>query len=127
MISVLRGRGNGRAGSECGAERGAICSLPFRMGFRARLRPRRLFDAAGGLYGLAAFVLSSFVLLPLPASVTGAGTTISHMARMVGWGFFGGEHLTFGPARGVLFALAAPRAPEPAVDLVNGDRQRAHA
>jgi hypothetical protein len=107
MISVSRGRGNGRVGSECGAERGAICSLPFRMGFRARLQPRRLF-AAGELYGLAAFVLSSFVLLPLPASVTGTGTTISHMARIVGWGSFGGEHLIFGLARHLVRTRRVP-------------------
>ncbi len=63
---------------------------------RARLVP------AGALYGLAVFVVSVFVGLPVAAKVTGTGTTISEMASMVGWVTFAVEHVMFGLVLGAV-------------------------
>ncbi len=51
---------------------------------------------AGAAYGLAVFVVSAFVGLPVSARITNAGTTISDMASMVGWATFAVEHIVFG-------------------------------
>ena len=73
----------------------------------ARLIPRRALIPVGALYGLIIFAVSSFVALPLAASVTGAGDSISHMARIVGWGTFALEHVMFGLALGIFFYVTS--------------------
>jgi hypothetical protein len=66
-----------------------------------RLRRSQVIPA-GMVYGLAVFVVSSFVGLPVAARLTAAGPVISNMAKMVGWSTFAVEHLMFGAVLGVL-------------------------
>jgi hypothetical protein len=67
---------------------------------------RRLHSSAlvpfGILFGLATFLVSSFVGLRIAATITGAGTAISDMAKMVGWSTFALEHLMFGLVLGAV-------------------------
>jgi len=57
---------------------------------------------------VAVFVVSAFVGVPVAASITGAGDTISDMARMVGYATLGVEHMMFGLVLGALAFRAAP-------------------
>ena len=82
---------------------GAMFGIGF--AFLARRLPRATLVPAGAFYGLAVFVVSAFVGLPVAAKVTGSGTTISDMTSMVGWVTFAAEHMMFGLALG---ALALP-------------------
>lgn len=69
--------------------------------------PHGLLIPAATMFGLVVFAFSSFVALPLAASITGAGMPISQMARIVGYGTFALEHLIYGMTLGVLaFATA---------------------
>jgi hypothetical protein len=60
--------------------------------------------AAGVLWGAMAFLVSSFVALPVAAKLFGSGDQITHMAAKVGYGTFLTEHLLFGLALGLLLA-----------------------
>ena len=60
--------------------------------------------AAGFLWGAMAFLVSSFVALPVAAKLFGSGDQITHMAATVGYGTFLTEHLVFGLALGLLLA-----------------------
>ena len=75
---------------------------------------------AGAMYGLAVFVVSAFVGLPLAAKATGSGTTIADMASMVGWATFAIEHMMFGLVLGAL-ALRTASA-DHSTDAVVGAR-----
>jgi len=63
---------------------------------------RSLVIPAGMVYGLAVFVVSSFIGLPIAARLTGSGPVIANMAKMVGWPTFAVEHLMFGTVLGLL-------------------------
>ena len=82
----------------------------FGIGFAllARRLSRTLLVPAGALYGLAVFVVSAFVSLPVAAKITGSGATISDMASMVGWATFAAEHVMFGLVLGALALRTAP-------------------
>lgn len=67
----------------------------------------------GMVYGVMAFVLSSFIGLPLAATIFGSGDQITHMARMVGWTTFLLEHLMFGIALGAVTVGVRVRALAP--------------
>ena len=73
---------------------GAMFGIGF--AFLARRARRDVLVPAGAIYGLAVFVVSAFVGLPVAAKITGSGTTISDMASMVGWATFAVEHMMFG-------------------------------
>lgn len=75
----------------------------------ARHLPRASYGLVGAGYGIMVFFLSSFVFLPIVASVSGAGDPIRHMASIVGYGTFAVEHLIFGVALGVATLFLAPR------------------
>lgn len=79
-----------------GAAYGMVFALVTRPLRRGALVP------VGMVFGMATFLVSSFVALPIAASITGAGTTISDMAKMVGWSTFVLEHLMFGLVLGAL-------------------------
>jgi len=82
-----------------------------------RLR-RTLVIPAGMAYGLAVFVVSSFIGLPIAAKLTTAGPVITNMAKMVGWSTFAFEHLMFGTVLGLLtFALSRSSTSEAYVEL----------
>jgi hypothetical protein len=81
---------------------GAMFGIGF--AFLARRLPRTALVPVGAIYGLAVFVVSAFVGLPVAAKVTGSGSTISDMASMVGWATFAVEHVMFGLVLGA-FAL----------------------
>lgn len=85
---------------------GAMFGIGF--AFLARRLPRTALVPAGAMYGLAVFVVSAFVGLPVAAKITNSGSTISDMARMVGWATFAIEHMMFGLVLGVLAFRAAP-------------------
>ena len=68
----------------------------------ARRIPSAALIPAGAVYGLAAFVVSAFVGLPVAAKVTGSGGTISDMASRVGWATFAVEHMMFGLVLGAI-------------------------
>jgi hypothetical protein len=70
---------------------------------------RPLLVPAGALYGIAVFGFSAFIALPVAAAITGAGSSISDMASMVGYGTFALEHLVYGTTLGVLVVLGSPR------------------
>jgi hypothetical protein len=83
---------------------GAMYGVMFAVvALRLRLRGPMLV-AAGVLWGAMAFVVSSFVALPVAASLFGSGDQIAHMAAKVGYGTFLTEHLLFGLALGLLLA-----------------------
>ena len=82
-----------------------------------RLR-RSLVIPAGMAYGLAVFVVSSFIGLPIAAKLTDAGPVITNMAKMVGWSTFAVEHLMFGTVLGLLTcALSRSNQTEPRLEL----------
>ncbi|MGO8873587.1 MAG: hypothetical protein ACLQPH_19730 [Acidimicrobiales bacterium] len=82
-----------------------------------RLR-RSLVIPAGMAYGLAVFVVSSFIGLPIAAKLTAARPVITNMAKIVGWSTFAVEHLMFGTVLGLLtFALNRSGSPEARVEL----------
>ena len=85
---------------------GAMFGIGF--AFLARRLPRTMLVPAGAMYGLAVFVVSAFVGLPVAAKITGSGTTISDMASMVGYATFAVEHVMFGLVLGVLALRTAP-------------------
>lgn len=85
---------------------GAMFGIGF--AFLARRLPRTLIVPAGAIYGLAVFVVSAFVGLPVAAKITGSGTTISDMASMVGYATFAIEHMMFGLVLGALALRTAP-------------------
>lgn len=89
-----------------GAMYGAILALLVSM----RRLSAPMLVVAGTVWGAVAFVLSSWVLLPLVAAVLSSGDQITHMARMVGYGTFLVEHLLFGMTVGVLLALRSVRS-----------------
>ena len=82
----------------------------FGVGFAllARRLPRTALVPAGAVYGLAVFVVSAFVGLPVAAKITGSGSAISDMATMVGWATFAVEHMMFGIVVGALAVRTAP-------------------
>lgn len=55
----------------------------------------------GGLYGLGVLLFSSFVGLPLAASIFGGGDPIADMPQMVGWTTFTIEHVIYGVVLGI--------------------------
>lgn len=88
-----------------GAFYGAILALLVSM--RPLAAP--IVVMAATAWGAVAFVLSTWVFLPLVASVLSSGDQITHMASLVGYGTFLGEHLIFGMTAGVLLALSQTR------------------
>jgi hypothetical protein len=88
-----------------GAFYGAVLGLLVSM----RRLPAPIVVMAATAWGAVAFVLSTWVLLPLVASVFSSGDQITHMASMVGYGTFLGEHLIFGMTAGILLALSQTR------------------
>jgi hypothetical protein len=86
-----------------------LTGAAYGMGLALLLRavPRALVIPASALGGVAVFALSSFVGLPVAASITGAGSTISDMAEMVGYGTFLVEHVLFGLTVGVIVHLTS--------------------
>jgi len=62
--------------------------------------------AAGLGYGLVGMLVTSFLALPLAASIFGGGEPISGMASMVGWPTFTIEHLIYGMVLGLWAAMA---------------------
>ena len=71
---------------------------------------------AGAVFGLAVFVVSAFVGLPVAAKITNSGSTISDRASTVGWATFAIEHMMFGLVLGVLAVRTAP-ADSPAAEV----------
>ena len=76
----------------------------------ARRLHRNALVPVGMVFGLGTFFVSSFVGLRVAATITGAGTTISDMAKMVGWPTFALEHLMFGLVLGALALCWLPAA-----------------
>ena len=97
---------------------GAMFGIGF--AFLARRLPRIVLVPAGAMYGLAVFVLSAFVGLPVASKITGPGTTISDMASMVGWATFAIEQMMFGLVLGALAMRTAPA--HRSTDVVVGAR-----
>lgn len=63
----------------------------------ARLRLRRpMLIAAGAIWGVVVFAISSFIGLPIAAKIFDSGDQITHMAKMVGYATFLIEHVIFG-------------------------------
>ena len=85
---------------------GAMFGIGF--AFLARRLPRAVLVPAGAAYGLAVFVVSALIGLPVAAKITGSGSTISEMASMVGWATFAVEHMMFGFVLGVIALRTAP-------------------
>ena len=71
---------------------------------------------AGAVFGLAVFVVSAFVGLPVAAKITNSGSTISDRASTVAWATFAIEHMMFGLVLGVLAVRTAP-ADSPAAEV----------
>jgi hypothetical protein len=66
---------------------------------------------AGTLFGVVAFGLSAFVLLPMMSSVANDAYAIKHMASIVGYPTFLAEHVVFGMVLGALSVSATASAP----------------
>jgi hypothetical protein len=88
---------------------GAVYGIVFAV--IARALSRRLLMPVGALYGLGVFALSSFVAPPVAAWMTQSGSTISDMARTVGWATFAAEHVMFGVTLGALTLRATGATP----------------
>ena len=85
---------------------GAAYGVVFALIARA-LRLGRLGGVlAGAVYGIVVLLFSSFVGLPIAASLFGGGKPISEMPTMVGWSTFTIEHLIFGVVVGIGYSLA---------------------
>ncbi len=56
---------------------------------------------AGGVYGLGVLLFSSFVGLPIAASIFGGGDPIADMPKLVGWSTFTIEHVIYGVVLGL--------------------------
>ena len=78
--------------------------------------PRTALVPASAAFGLIVFVVSAFIGLPLAAKITNSGSTISDMAKMVGWATFAVEHMMFGVVLGVLATRFAPTIAAAATD-----------
>lgn len=65
---------------------------------------------AGGVYGLVVLLLSSFVGLPIAASIFGGGDPIADMPQMVGWSTFTIEHVIYGAVLGLGWVRLKNRA-----------------
>lgn len=85
-----------------GAMYGAVFGIVARL---ARWHGATLWGAAV-VWGLIVFAISSWIGLPIAASLLNAGDPIRNMATMVGYPTFIVEHLLFGAALGLL--LLAP-------------------
>lgn len=83
-----------------GAMYGAVFAVA--AGFVGLRGPALVAGAA--LWGVAVFAVSSFVALPVAASLFGSGDQIADMASMVGYPTFLAEHVLFGLALGLLLA-----------------------
>ncbi len=81
---------------------GAMYGAVFAMAATAMRLDRRMLVAGGAAWGVLVFAISSFLALPLAASLFGSGDQISHMASMVGYPTFLAEHVVFGLALGLL-------------------------
>jgi hypothetical protein len=65
--------------------------------------------AGAALWGAVVFAVSTFVALPLAASLLGSGDQVADMASMVGYPTFLAEHVLFGLALGLLLARRPAR------------------
>jgi len=74
---------------------------------------RAMLLLAGIVWGAVAFVISSFIGLPVAAAVFDSGDQITDMAEMAGWGTFIIEHLVFGLVLGTLLAMRRDPASAP--------------
>lgn len=77
---------------------------------------------AGGLYGIAVMLFSSFVALPLAASAFGGGEPIRDMPQLVGWSTFSVEHLIFGLVLGVGWSIGTRDVADRTVAVPAGSR-----
>ncbi|MEU4293179.1 hypothetical protein AB0E63_33575 [Kribbella sp. NPDC026596] len=84
-------------GAMYGAIFGVIASR-LRLGLPA-------LAGVGMVYGFVVFVVSAFIALPVAAAIFSSGDQITDMAKMAGWATFIIEHLMFGVALGVLYAV----------------------
>ncbi len=74
-------------------------------------RIRGMALVAGAIvWGGLAFVISSFVALPLAALIYNSGDQITNMAQLVGYGTILVEHLIFGLFLGLILLMAAKHA-----------------
>ncbi|WP_232320389.1 hypothetical protein [Rhodococcus sp. WMMA185] len=88
-----------------GAAYGVILALIARA---AKLHGAGLI-AAGAVYGLIVFAVSTWIGLPLAAAIFSAGDPISNMASMVGYPTFITEHVLFGLVVAAILLPAARR------------------
>jgi len=81
---------------------GAAFGVVFVLVARAlRLRGATVV-AVGAIFGLAVFAASTWIGLPIVASLFGGGDPVRNMATMVGYPTFVIEHVIFGLALGAL-------------------------
>jgi len=81
---------------------GAMYGVMFAVvASRIRLTGRVLV-LGGAVWGAMVFVISSFIALPIAASLFNSGDQITHMASKVGYPTFLAEHVIFGLALGLL-------------------------
>lgn len=83
---------------------GAMYGVMFAVAARLLHLHGGIVLAAGVVWGGMAFLLSSFLALPIAAALLHSGDQITHMAAKVGYGTFLTEHLVFGLALGALLA-----------------------
>lgn len=83
---------------------GAMYGVMFAVAARLLHLRGGIVLAAGVVWGGMAFLLSSFLALPIAAALLHSGDQITHMAAKVGYGTFLTEHLIFGLVLGALLA-----------------------
>lgn len=81
-----------------GAMYGAVFAVLAQL---ARLHGAVLV-AAAMMWGLVVFAISSWIGLPIAATLFDGGDPVRNMARIVGYGPFALEHLMFGAALGLV-------------------------
>jgi hypothetical protein len=92
---------------------GAVYGAIFAVAVARLPIARAVLVLAGIVWGAVAFVVSSFIGLPVAAAVFDSGNQITDMAEMAGWGTFVIEHLVFGLVLGVLLAIRRGSTPAP--------------
>ncbi len=66
---------------------------------------KSLVLGTGIVFGLVVAAFSGFIALPIAGSLSGAGSTLSNMANIVGWGTWALEHAVYGMSLGILYPL----------------------
>jgi len=88
---------------------GAVYGILFALIARALRLSGAVAFGAGMIFGVGVLLFSSFVGLPVAATLFDGGDPIADMPKMVGWTTFTIEHVIFGAVLGLGWVIATRR------------------